>query len=314
MGRKWKRNRKNKHTGEGKPRKTGDHSKYGQGTDPYALTAGGNFKLEAYYAYQGMHGEYLDSETGTFLQCETDQQKKEERVRWLTKMKSILPASFRIGSDVDKGLRERLEKELEEYVGKKMEIVVLPKGGERRIQELDLKAETKMIAPAKKVPYVPYAYQLSLDRGTIRRNPTLNPFHEWLKVQTEAGFITRQETVSMIPPVVLNPERNHIVLDMCAAPGSKTSQLLEILNLPANPNDTEPTGCIVANDADVKRAYMLVHQLRRINSPAVFITSCDAQFFPLIRSEEHPTEGIFDRVLCDVPCSGDGTSRKNPGK
>jgi 16S rRNA C967 or C1407 C5-methylase (RsmB/RsmF family) len=76
----------------------------------------------------------------------------------------------------------------------------------------------------------------------------------------------------------------------------------------------EPTGCVVANDADNKRAYMLVHQLRRINSPAVFVTTCDAQFFPLVRSEENPTEGIFDRVLCDVPCSGDGTSRKNPGK
>lgn len=58
---------------------------------------------------------------------------------------------------------------------------------------------------------------------------------------------------------------------------------------------------------------MLVHQLRRINSPALFVTNCDAQFFPLIRSKEHPTEGVFDRVLCDVPCSGDGTSRKNPG-
>lgn len=76
----------------------------------------------------------------------------------------------------------------------------------------------------------------------------------------------------------------------------------------------EPTGCVVANDADSKRAYMLVHQLRRINSPAVFVTTCDAQFFPLVRSEENPTEGIFDRVLCDVPCSGDGTSRKNPGR
>lgn len=45
-------------------------------------------------------------------------------------------------------------------------------------------------------------------------------------------------------------------------------------------------------------AYMLVHQLRRINSPAVLVTSCDAQFFPLLQGE-----GMFDRVLADVPCS-----------
>merc|ERR1712166_158523 len=52
--------------------------------------------------------------------------------------------------------------------------------------------------------------------------------------------------------------------------------------------------------------------------PAVFITSCDARFFPLLRSKDSEStgdsdEGIFDRVLCDVPCSGDGTTRKNPG-
>mmetsp|Transcript_29546 Transcript_29546/g.71064 ORF Transcript_29546/g.71064 Transcript_29546/m.71064 type:complete len:468 (+) Transcript_29546:686-2089(+) len=114
----------------------------------------------------------------------------------------------------------------------------------------------------------------------------------------------------LIPTIKLWPQP---LEDMCAAPGSKTSQLLEVLNLPANPKDREPIGAVVANDSDNKRAYMLVHQLRRINSPALFVTNCDAQFFPLIRSKEHPTEGVFDRVLCDVPCSGDGTSRKNPG-
>eukprot|EP00980_Cylindrotheca_fusiformis_P026457 scaffold16189_cov125-Cylindrotheca_fusiformis.AAC.13 len=302
MGRNWKRNRKNKHSGKPNVRKPADPSKYGESKDPYSLVASGNFKLEAFYACQG-----------SFVKCETNELKEEERKRWLTSMKSTLPASFRIGSDVDEGLRQRLEKELEDFVGKKMEIEVLPKGGERRIRELDLRPEKKMISPAKKIPFVPFAYQLSLDRQTIRRNASLNPFHEWLKVQTEAGFVTRQETVSMLPPVVLNPERNNLVLDMCAAPGSKTSQLLEIINLPARPTDSEPAGCVVANDADNKRAYMLVHQLRRINSPAVFVTNCDAQFFPLVKSEDNPTEGMFDRVLCDVPCSGDGTSRKNPG-
>lgn len=194
-----------------------------------------------------------------------------------------------------------------------MEIEIQPKGGERRIQLNDLKPESRMIAPARKIEYIPHAYQLSLDRQTIRRNSSLNEFHDWLKVQTQAGFVTRQETVSMIPPVVLNVEPHHKVLDMCAAPGSKTSQLLEIVNIPASEGDVEPTGFVVANDADYKRAYMLVHQMRRINSPAIFICCCDAKFFPLIRSEDHPTEGLLDRVLCDVPCSGDGTARKNPG-
>ena len=101
---------------------------------------------------------------------------------------------------------------------------------------------------------------------------------------------------------------------MCAAPGSKTSQILEIVSaIPQG--DNEPVGCVVANDADPKRAYMLVHQLKRIHSPVALVTSCDAQFFPLIKrfaAEHDSPEGMFDRVLADVPCSGDGTMRKNP--
>jgi 16S rRNA C967 or C1407 C5-methylase (RsmB/RsmF family) len=103
-----------------------------------------------------------------------------------------------------------------------------------------------------------------------------------------------------------------------SAPGSKTSQLLEIIsNIPDG--ELEPKGYVVANDSDAKRAYMLVHQLRRINSPAVFVTAKDAQFWPMllrgrnVTDEERANEGMFDRVLCDVPCSGDGTARKNPG-
>ncbi|KAL7535379.1 hypothetical protein ACHAXR_009414, partial [Thalassiosira sp. AJA248-18] len=78
----------------------------------------------------------------------------------------------------------------------------------------------------------------------------------------------------------------------------------------------EPKGYVVANDADAKRAYMLVAQLRRMNSPSVFVTSCDGQYFPILDSKSQKgtdREGMFDRVLCDVPCSGDGTVRKNPG-
>ena len=176
----------------------------------------------------------------------------------------------------------------------------------------------KKMAPAKTIPYIPHAYQLSIDRRTIRRNPSLEKFHNWLKIQSEAGFLTRQETVSMIPPVILSPEPHHSVLDMCAAPGSKTSQLLEIVG-EIQPGQPEPVGYVVANDSDAKRAYMLVHQLRRLNSPAVFVTSADARFWPMLNTNDNQTgfknggkEGMFDRVLCDVPCSGDGTVRKNP--
>lgn len=322
MGKRWSNARKRQKNRDAANRgndRDADEKKKGkkdaEEMNPYELSEIGNFKLEAYYAAQGVHDYRLDENSSTFVMCTTDEEKEAERQRWLEAMKGILPASFRIGADVDEALRQKLEKELDEYVGKTMEIEFQPKGGDRRIKEKGLKPVKKMVAPAKKIPFVPHAYQLALDRQTLRRNtnPALTRFHEWLKIQTEAGFITRQETVSMIPPVVLNPKPYHKVLDMCAAPGSKTSQLLEVVNLPAKVGDTEPTGFVIANDSDYKRAYMLTHHVRRINSPGLLITCCDAKFMPTIKDPDHPTEGIFDRVLCDVPCSGDGTSRKNPG-
>jgi tRNA (cytosine34-C5)-methyltransferase len=74
------------------------------------------------------------------------------------------------------------------------------------------------------------AYKLGVDRKTIRKSKTLSDFHQWLLENTSSGNVTRQEAVSMVPPVVLGVEPHHKVLDMCAAPGSKTSQILEIVS------------------------------------------------------------------------------------
>jgi 16S rRNA C967 or C1407 C5-methylase (RsmB/RsmF family) len=344
MGRKWKRKNKNKHSGEGKPRDDGkkNNPDWGKERDPYTTISAGNFRMEAFYAYQGVHNTRLDEKSSDFVDCSTAEEKEAERQRWLTSMKSTLPIAFRIGNDVDPDLRKQLITELEEFVGKKIRIEVEPKGGKRRqireqqFREMEgqktdevaaeedekkdelplpeLEKEVKWISPAEKLPFIPHAYHVSIDKQTLRRNSALKDFHDWIKIQTDAGFVTRQEAVSMIPPVVLDSKPHHIVLDMAAAPGSKTSQLLEIANLPTDKDCHEPKGCVVANDSDVKRAYMLVHQTRRINSPAIFITNCDARFFPLLKDKgDINSEGIFDRVLADVPCTGDGTARKNPG-
>lgn len=111
----------------------------------------------------------------------------------------------------------------------------------------------------------------------------------------------------MIPVTLLKIEPHHAVLDMCAAPGSKTIQILEYLHK----NEDMPKGLIIANDTDQKRAYLLTHQARRLNSPSLFITNNDARRFPNLKLDKHNNNMKFDRILCDVPCSGDGTLRKN---
>ena len=70
----------------------------------------------------------------------------------------------------------------------------------------------------------------------------------------------------------------------------------------------------MANDADYKRANIMIRQVKRVNSPCLIVTNHEAQLFPGI-AVKHP-DGVtkpisFDRILCDVPCSGDGTLRKN---
>jgi len=64
---------------------------------------------------------------------------------------------------------------------------------------------------------------------------------------------------------------------MCAAPGSKTAQLLELLH---SNDDPIPSGYVVANDVDNKRCYMLVHQAKRLNSPCVAVINHDSALLP----------------------------------
>jgi len=122
----------------------------------------------------------------------------------------------------------------------------------------------------------------------------------------------------MIPPLLLDVQPHHKVIDLCAAPGSKTSQILEALNVTEVKEGglaNWPSGLVIANDNDYKRCYLMIHQLNRIPSSTYMATSYDASQFPNLRvpgSNGRDEIIKFDRVLADVPCSGDGTMRKNP--
>lgn len=161
-------------------------------------------------------------------------------------------------------------------------------------------------------------YDLNIDQ-TGREHPQVQEFRDFLVHYTSEGNISRQEAVSMIPALLLDVQRHHRVLDLCAAPGSKTKQVMEELALKATASDgeranhgTSGNGFIVANDANEKRGHLLVHQLQRLGFDTAVVTCHKGQEFPGLyeNGELHATD-VFDRVICDVPCSGDGTIRKN---
>ncbi|KAK9814454.1 hypothetical protein WJX72_006165 [[Myrmecia] bisecta] len=153
------------------------------------------------------------------------------------------------------------------------------------------------------------AWHFNFSRAQLRKHPMLEAIHELIKRENESGSITRQEAVSMVPPLFLDVRSEHRVLDTCAAPGSKTAQILEMLHY----GTAMPTGIVVANDSDAQRCNLLTHQTKRMCSPALVVTNHDATTYPMVAPRGVPKEvgGVkYDRILCDVPCSGDGTIRK----
>lgn len=106
------------------------------------------------------------------------------------------------------------------------------------------------------------------------------------------GLYYIQGATSMIPPIALEPRPGDRVLDMCAAPGSKTTQICEAMR-----NE----GLVFANDIFIDRLKILKGHLERLGVTCAVMTRKPADAFP---------GGIlFDRVLVDAPCSGEGTVR-----
>eukprot|EP00866_Antonospora_locustae_P000735 jgi/Antlo1/735/372 len=125
-----------------------------------------------------------------------------------------------------------------------------------------------------------------------------------LPLLLDAGLVYAQEVVSALPCSFLQLSPAHLVLDMCAAPGSKTTQMASQVRL------------LVANDSSASRCSVLISNLKKTPSTGVVVTGHDARLFPMIRLAHTSFDSLgfplyFDRILCDVPCSSDGTIRKN---
>ncbi|MBN1385657.1 NOL1/NOP2/sun family putative RNA methylase [Candidatus Woesearchaeota archaeon] len=109
------------------------------------------------------------------------------------------------------------------------------------------------------------------------------------------GYFYVQEAASMIPPIVLQPEPGELVLDMAAAPGSKTTQIAAMM---------QNRGLLIANEVDGLRIKALGINLMRSGVLNAVITKMDGLNFA-------NKDIRFDRILLDAPCSATGTIRKS---
>ncbi len=110
------------------------------------------------------------------------------------------------------------------------------------------------------------------------------------------GHAYMQEAASMLPVALLDPQPGEMILDMSAAPGSKTTFIADRM---------KNQGIVMANDVQEKRLWTLKSSLHRSGVYNVIVTKKVGQWFG-----KHMTER-FDRVLCDAPCTAQGTSRKD---
>ncbi len=111
-----------------------------------------------------------------------------------------------------------------------------------------------------------------------------------------AGLYEIQEEVSLLPVELLDLSAGQRILDLCAAPGSKTAQIATTVG---------PRATIVANDRNFRRMRPLGRSLDRLGITNTTMMTADGTNLP-------GDIGKFDRILVDVPCSCEGTSRKNP--
>jgi 16S rRNA C967 or C1407 C5-methylase (RsmB/RsmF family) len=138
----------------------------------------------------------------------------------------------------------------------------------------------------ERIGYLLNSYKVTVDQKTLKSD--FPEFHEFLSNATDSGIISRQEIVSMLPVLLLKIRKSDILLDMCASPGSKTTQASSLAEI------------VVANELDYKRSHTLA---KRAAAENVVIINHRAQTIPC-------PDCSFDKIICDVPCSGDGTFRK----
>ena len=150
-----------------------------------------------------------------------------------------------------------------------------------------LEKRWKVSQPFKKYPEL-VLVESELAPGELGNSPE----HLW-------GYYYIQEVSSMMPVIALNPEPNELILDLCASPGSKTTQMAAAMG---------NKGTVVANEINFGRMKVLCANLERCGVSNAIVTRNDAVGL----CERLAKNGFkFDKILLDAPCSGEGTLRSS---
>lgn len=113
------------------------------------------------------------------------------------------------------------------------------------------------------------------------------------------GYYYIQEIASMMPLIALQPKPNEILIDLCAAPGSKTTQAGMYM---------ENTGTIIANDASLGRIGILSTNIQRCGVTNTVVTKAPGE---LLCKRLSNLKMKASKILVDAPCSGEGTIRSS---
>jgi 16S rRNA C967 or C1407 C5-methylase (RsmB/RsmF family) len=145
------------------------------------------------------------------------------------------------------------------------------------------KALSKVPFVTEPIPWAENGYYYDPDT-----RPGKHPYHE-------AGLYYLQEPSAMAPAGLLSPQPGDRVLDLCAAPGGKSTQLGDML---------EGQGLLVANEINPKRAKILSRNIERMGIPNALVLNMHP------KDLEGRFPEFFDKILVDAPCSGEGMFRK----
>jgi 16S rRNA C967 or C1407 C5-methylase (RsmB/RsmF family) len=168
-------------------------------------------------------------------------------------------------------------------------------------------------AVCTQIPWVPREAAWRCSNADYH-NPEHVELKRWVQRTNGAGRLTFQEEVSMLPPLLLRVEPGSCVLDMCAAPGSKTLGVLEEMHSADDWGGAGAprlaTGVVLANDANAKRINNItLPRLKKLHSPCVVVTVANGAKMPLFEcdpdgapSSTDGHEAAFDRILVDAPC------------